>query len=631
MYAIGWERGLIFRLNGLRWTIADSDGPLKIFAKRHSDASHERFFIPDLIRWMGDGTLIIESAYPQNRPEQPDNLLSWVNPKYVKIAEQRREILKPVLNKAAVPNEELAALAVTHQSSLRTLRRWWRDYQKRGLEGLVPCTALMRQRAINFPDQRFARIFWFVVNEHYLTPRAPNKHAAVQMMKAEVTKANIIELPLIIVPPRSTLYLDLKRIHPSIEALRREGLQAFENNFLLTPTQFSDRCVRFPTHIIEIDHTLLDLELRDPRTNIPLGRPWLTLAFDVYSRLPWGYYLSLDHPSATSLMMVMRHGVQLKRAKEFYETDREWSAFGIPSIVIVDNGKDFRSHHFRTMCAELGVTIHYRPRRTPRFGAVIERMFGTINQQLLHNALGNTKTMVKVKMKNRNPREETPWTPQLLDIALNVYFTQIYPLRAHKGLDGQLPANQWDKGLLFTGHPRFPNDLPAFYRATLPVVERTVTRMGIELHHHHYSHPLLAKYVGLKQRVKVKWDPLDLSYIEVLLPKEKIWVTASAQSKAAHKMSYLDYRLTKKLIAHENGLVNLESLFSGWERIHNLEQQGLDEREEIQQQLLRREASRKLLDGGGPSPKESSTSSIDLWSDLTVLEELDQFQGYPSM
>lgn len=631
MYAIGWERGLVFRLKGLRWTIADTDGPLQVFAKRHSDSHHERFFIPDLIRWMEDGSLTIETAYPQTGVEQPYDLLTWVAPKYIKIAEARREILKPVLNKATVTNEELVALAFQHNASLRTLRRWWRAYQQRGLEGLVPCSALMHKRAIKFRDPRFLAIFWFVVNEHYLTPRAPNKQCAIQMMKDEIKKRNVVEIRPIIEPPKSTLYLDLTRIHPAVEALRREGLQAFENGFLLTPTQFSDNFAKFPCHIVEIDHTLLDLELRDPRTNAPLGRPWLTLAFDVYTRMPWGYFLSLDHPSSTSLMMVMRHGVLLKQAKTIYQTDREWSAFGIPSIVIVDNGKDFRSHHFRTMCAALGITIHYRPRRTPRFGGVIERMFGTINQQLLHNVLGNTKTMVNVKMKNRNPRDETPWTPQLLDIALNVYLAQIYPLKEHRGLKGQIPTTVWDSGLTFTGHPRFPNDLPAFYRATLPVVERTITRRGIELHHHFYSDPLLAPFVGLKQQVQVKWDPLDLSYIEVLLPDLKIWVRASAQSKASEKMSYLDYRLSKRLIAHENGLVNLDSIYAGRERIRNLEQQGLDERKAIEKEILRRQASRDLLQNDQPFQKEQVVDPIDPWTDPAVLDALDNFQGYPSM
>jgi putative transposase len=39
-----------------------------------------------------------------------------------------------------------------------------------------------------------------------------------------------------------------------------------------------------PFQYVHIDHTLLDIELISSRTGKPLGRPWLSLAVDAWSR-----------------------------------------------------------------------------------------------------------------------------------------------------------------------------------------------------------------------------------------------------------------------------------------------------------------------------------------------------------
>ncbi len=52
---------------------------------------------------------------------------------------------------------------------------------------------------------------------------------------------------------------------------------------------------------LQMDHTLVDLILVDPVDRAPIGRPWITLAIDVFSRCVAGFHLSLEAPSATSV------------------------------------------------------------------------------------------------------------------------------------------------------------------------------------------------------------------------------------------------------------------------------------------------------------------------------------------
>lgn len=82
--------------------------------------------------------------------------------------------------------------------------------------------------------------------------------------------------------------------------------------------------------MIQIDHTPVDLMLVDDVNRQSIGRPWVTFAIDVYSRMILGYYLSLDAPSETSVAMCIAHAVLPKEewlaAKEI---DGEWRVWGI--------------------------------------------------------------------------------------------------------------------------------------------------------------------------------------------------------------------------------------------------------------------------------------------------------------
>ncbi len=51
---------------------------------------------------------------------------------------------------------------------------------------------------------------------------------------------------------------------------------------------------------MQIDHTPLDIEIVDDEFREAIGKPHLTLAIDVFSRMIVGYYLSLEAPSTTS-------------------------------------------------------------------------------------------------------------------------------------------------------------------------------------------------------------------------------------------------------------------------------------------------------------------------------------------
>jgi hypothetical protein len=54
---------------------------------------------------------------------------------------------------------------------------------------------------------------------------------------------------------------------------------------------------------------LVELVVVDELQRLPLGRPWLTLAIDVASRMVTGFYVSLDAPSTLSVPLALTQAV----------------------------------------------------------------------------------------------------------------------------------------------------------------------------------------------------------------------------------------------------------------------------------------------------------------------------------
>jgi putative transposase len=64
-----------------------------------------------------------------------------------------------------------------------------------------------------------------------------------------------------------------------------------------------------PLEVVQIDHTQADVVVADEEGRQPIGRPWITLAVDVLTRMVAGLYLSLDAPSRVSIGLCLLHAV----------------------------------------------------------------------------------------------------------------------------------------------------------------------------------------------------------------------------------------------------------------------------------------------------------------------------------
>ncbi|HEV7893627.1 MAG TPA: TnsA endonuclease N-terminal domain-containing protein [Pyrinomonadaceae bacterium] len=268
-----------------------------------------------------------------------------------------------------------------------------------------------------------------------------------------------------------------------------------------------------PFQIVHIDHTLLDIELVDPTTGKNMGKPWLTLMMDAFSRRILALYLTFDPPSYRSDMMVFRECV------------RKWGY--LPQTIVTDGGSDFHGGYYQMLTAAFDITVKTRPAHEPRFGAVIERLFGITNTEFIHLLRGNTKLRRKIRQVSgtHDPSRLAAWTLEALDESLCDWAYNRYDTESHGTLK-RSPRDVFESTIRLTGerrHRLLPFDRE-FLILTMPPTKKGTAKVQpggrVKIDYDYYACDDLESLVG--SSVEVRFDPLNIMYAYVRI-KEK-WV-----------------------------------------------------------------------------------------------------------
>ena len=271
-----------------------------------------------------------------------------------------------------------------------------------------------------------------------------------------------------------------------------------------------------PLDIVQIDHTKVDLMLVDDVTRASIGRPWLTLVMDIHTRIVLGFLLSLEAPSTTSVALALTQAVLPKdswRAERLIENS--WPTCGLPRCIHVDNGVEFHSRAFERGCEQHGIQIVYRPPATPRYGGHIERLMGTLMRRI--QGLPGTTFSNVVEKGDYRSEDRACLSFREFERILALEVLGPYHNEIHRGL-GQPPMTKWASATETTT-VRHPVNTRAFLLDFLPYETRVIRRDGVRLFNIQYQDGGLAHLLGrLDTRLRVKYDPRDLSAVYVELP-----------------------------------------------------------------------------------------------------------------
>ena len=420
-----------------------------------------------------------------------------------KEAERRAKVLAALPEQLEQSDVELATVELG--ISRATLFRWMKQFREDGRTSALLPVPRGPKRGMQQLDPDVEVIVSRLFEGLYATRRKPTRTRFWHEVAADCRTKGLAP------PSIRRLGRWLEQKDQAKLMAKREGNDKAERRYLATPGTL---IAEHPLEIVQIDHTKADVTVVDPVTRHPLGRPTLTLAIDVNTRMVLGFHLSLEPPSLLAVALCLTHAVM---DKSFWLAARgigtDWPARGIPKAIYVDNGAEFHARAFERACSDYQIELSHRPPGTPRYGGHIERLIGTM-MGAIHLLPGSHFSNI-FERGDLDAEAEAVMTLHELEIWLALEITGSYHARVHSVLD-TTPLAVWTEG---TGQvsSRMPADLQQFLVDFLPSEQRVLQRDGLHLFHIRYWSDELRWLMGEGSRkFTLKYDPRDLSRIFVL-------------------------------------------------------------------------------------------------------------------
>ena len=416
--------------------------------------------------------------------------------------------------------------------SWSTVLRWYKDYTGSGndVRALVPSWNRRGNGKRRYSGTRLKEygeavlekasivvmIMEHVVRTVFLR-RPPAKVASVyKVLEARIYEYNkhrdgVNKLP---VPSLNSLYRYIKTLDPYEVDVAREGKRRADIKW--RTNKQGPRPTR-PLERTQADHTRADMIVIDTKTKLPLGRPWITMIMDVYTKLILGMYIGFTKPSSASVMYCLLNAIRPKTyiRKVYPEIENTWDAYGIPELLTVDNAKEFYSRNFKDACFQLEIEPHYAPRGAPWYKGGMETYFGTINTQLLHELPGTTFSNIFDK-GDYDPKKHAIISLEYFVEIVHTYVIDIYHQQVHRGIV-DIPARRWKESI-----KEWPPNIPA-RKTDLEVLlrhteERSIDSSGIEFETLYYNSKelgMIRRQLKPGEKAVFKLDIDDISYIYV--------------------------------------------------------------------------------------------------------------------
>jgi len=573
------ERGAEVEANGRALVIKHVLDFGFVMAQDTATGQLERFAIASLERRSN-------LAQPEEMP--PD--LSQLDGQDWDEARRRLRVVKAVLALPRKSRTDVGEHAAQLGVDAATLYRWVRAYRNSGtLASLLPSKP-NGGRGKSRLTAEVDELIRIAIDQFYLTKQQRSVRATADEVARLCRNAGIDA------PHKNTIRTRINAIAQRTRLKRRGHAKAAADSTSPRPDHYLE--AQRPLAIVQIDHTKLDVMIVDEETRLSIGRPWITLAFDVFSRMVVGFYVSLDAPGANNTGLCLANAIL---PKETWLAKRElanpWPCWGFPAAIHLDNAKEFRGEMLRRACEQYDIEINFRPVATPHFGGHIERMLGTL-ATALHELPGSTFSNPS-KRGNYDSELNAAMTLPELEAYIAEYVTGVYHRKVHGGIK-VAPIKRWTDAILGTaetpamGLSARPVDEERIRLDFMPCIERTVQTYGVRIDEINYYSDVLRPYIEAtgkrKKRTFVfRRDPSDISQIFFWDPELKQYSAIPYRDMRRPSMSLWELReVRRRLVDEGKGDVDEDAIFKAFDRLRERRDGAVKETKRI-----RRERARK--------------------------------------
>lgn len=523
-------------------------------------------------------------------------------------AQRRFQIIQPLLDDSSDSSRITLAMK-RYKVSRPSIYRWIKAFQQGGhVSSLVPGEKGRKEGQRQLTKDQEA-VITGAIEDVYLNKQRHSSADVVREVYRRCREAQIVP------PSPGTIRVRVGAVEIPMAMRARGYRDQARNRFAPIRSQFPGG--NHPLDVVQIDHTPLDIICVDEKYRIPLGRPFLTLATDVYSRMVVGFYLSFNDPASMSISLCIAHGMLPKR--EYLarlKVEGDWPVWGKPRSIHTDNGKDFRSDMLKRACQEYNIDMQFRPVGTPHMGGHIERHLQTVLRET-HKLPGTTFSNPQQR-KGYDSAKHAAISLLELERLLATYIVKIYHKTIHSAT-GLPPEMQWNIGLSGDETTRGigpidpPHDPHRLYIDFLPFEMRSVQRYGIEYDVVHYYSPILDRYINVadpknkkkKQRFLVRRDPRDISKVYFLDPATKHYTPIPYNQKGNPPISKWELLAVRKYLKEKGQTyVDERTIFAAREEMRKLTDESVRQTKAVRRQTAKQvEQSVEKLTGLHPIPE----------------------------
>lgn len=488
----------------------------------------------------------VQDLLPPDAVTKPVRKQPLDSPEYqtkLRHAEEKLDLIRPLILLGDQRTlHDVQAVADQAGVSCATIYRWLKRYEQG-----ESVDALLRQPRNDWQVSRVSAevesLIDSALTRFYLTPERPSIQSVYDRLRAEIDLINR-RAPQDSVPLKVPAYATFRRRIEKIERRkrlsRRFGPKVAQ---ALDPIQGQYPGATYPLAVVQVDHTPLDIILVDSIRRQPMGRAWLTLVMDVYSRMVLGFSISFDAPSAFGTGIALSHAILPKetwlalkkkqlepyvehlKAQGDTELELTWPCWGRPTKVFMDNAREFRGKVLEHALNRHNIMREFRMVGRPHYGGHVERLLGTFAQDI-HTLPGTTFSNV-AQRGEYDSEKHAALTVDAFELWLTAYILSVYHRRVHDGI-GSTPLAAWERGLMDGTEDHPPVGIPERYSGEaaqrlrldlMPYFERSVQREGIAFNGLRYVGDVLGSRVGEREArnqsksrlFRVAYDPRDIS------------------------------------------------------------------------------------------------------------------------
>ncbi|NHR04494.1 DDE-type integrase/transposase/recombinase [Chromobacterium haemolyticum] len=516
------------------------------------------------------------------------------------LAVQRYECIRPLLDLPGRSTQDVQRVADATGKSLGTIYRWLNRFEETGLVSSLLRTPRSDKGGSRLSEE-VEQIIALQIQHYYLKQERPSVLKLYKLIKLACQEAD--QEP----PNQNTVYARAYAINQREMLSKRYSPRLAREK--LEPLRGQFPGADYPYAVVQIDHTKVDVVIVDEAHRLPIGRPYLTVALDVATKMISGFLMTLDPPSSLSAGLCVAHAVM---RKEHWLAKRdivaEWPVYGKMSKIHVDNAKEFHGKMLKRACEQHGIILEHRPKGQPNYGPHIERAFRTFMGEC-QSLPGTTFSNVQAKM-NYDSEGRACMTLAELELWFTVFVAYCYHHRAHKGINEVPPIKLYHQFVHGTterpgiGLPAPIEDEENFRLDFTPYVERTIQRHGVVIDNIHYYAPILRRWVESEVRATGKGrkflfarDPRDISVVYFLDPETRCYSPVPYLNNTRPAISLWELRATLQRLKQDPvSHVDEEMIFQGIRRMREIEAEAVEKTRLAKQHRATEKRKRRMAE-----------------------------------